>query len=240
MSAKIERANSLPSIYIEGTDLTGKDTVGEHVQQHYGFPNMHALFVDKKNPFEAQISQLTEAQKPFIGSLIARSLLHEIQTLSLSKPTLIVSSHALRAAAVQRGYNAPLADLFEDLAYYYPKFDSTILLTASLDAKKQRLAGRAGQQSAFDAQIHTNPDFVLLMDATIERLAKDVMGATVIDTSPLTIDGSKQASLDAIQTSLTGKTSKKVQRQIRSNLQYFLRELDNFDDFVRRKHKTDL
>lgn len=236
MSAGIERSTG-PHVYIEGTDLSGKDTVGLHVQDEMLYPVMHRLFLLKDNPYEAILARLNKEQQPLFGSVIARSLLYEIQHLTLKEPTLMLSSHVLRATAVQRGFQEPLADVLEDIANYYPQFDAVVLLTASLEAKRERLKGRTEQATAWDNRVNTDPEFVLRMDNAITDLARNVMNATVIDTTPLTIEESKSAALQAIRNALTAPQKRKP-ASLQPNLKYITSELDAYDDFVRRRYKV--
>lgn len=236
MPVGLERISG-PHVYIEGTDLSGKDTVGLHVQEEMQYPVMHRLFLLENNPYEALLARLNKEQQPFFGSVIARSLLYEIQHLSLKEPTLMLSSHVLRATAVQRGFQEPLADVLEDIAQFYPQFDAVVLLTASLEAKRERLKGRTEQATAWDNRVNTDPEFVLRMDTAITELATNVMNATVIDTTPLTIEESKHAALQAIRDALTAPQKRKP-RSVYPDLNYITAELDTYDDFVRRKYKV--
>lgn len=231
--------NTRENIFLDGGDLTGKDTVGDHVQSIYGLTR-HRLVMRSDNPHEKALSTLTPDEHMFVSSLIARSIIYEIQHFELPEPTLLLSSHALRGAAVEAGLKKPLAPLFEDLSAYFPHLDAHIVLTADLETKRRRLAQRA-QQSSFDKRVHTHPESVELMEATMVRLGIKHFGATIIDTSPLTIEQSKTAALQAIREALSPTAVKSVQpKPLAKDLKYFERELKNYEDFVRRRHKVEV
>lgn len=238
MPNSLERITG-PHIYIDGPDLSGKDTIAEHLQKQFNFAKMHRLFMRPENPHEVALRKLRPDESEFIGSILARSILYEIKNFELHQPTLLVSSHALRGAAVQAGLREPLAPLFEDLSAYHPHLDVTVLLKVDVETRQKRLDGRPHQASSFDRKIYTDPDFIRLMDSTFLRLAVDHFGATVVETSKLTIDESRLAVMQAINIALAPTTIKTVQpKPLHRNLKYFEDELTRYENFVRRRFKV--
>lgn len=241
MSTNVEKSPK-PHVLIEGTDMTGKNTTGVFVRRKLGYSEMYELTLTPNNIFEQRMEDVSTDEKQLLGLLVAYSIIHDIQHAEMIEPTLLVSSHALRAVAVQRAGEYPLADLFEDLLPYYPQFDATILLTASLETKKIRLEGRPDQATNFDKKVYTDPDFVLLMDSIILRHALEIFGATVIDTSPLTPMDVQNQVIQSINTAFNPESrgTKRKQLSFIGNENYFFAELAKYAAFLKRKYKIEI
>lgn len=230
-----------PHILVEGNDLTGKDTVGGHLQTKLGYKETRHLSLSTNNPFDALANSLTKEQMVFAGSVIARAILHDIRYGHRNQPTLMVSGHPLRAVAFQEAAKEPLADLFVDLLKYCPQHHVAILLTASLSARQQRAKTRSEKLSDHDKMIFTKPERVLLMDSVLARHAVEFFGAEVIDTTEMTIEEVSEKALSVVQrTTSTGSSFRRVQKYLNGDGQYFEKELNRFDSFMAKRHKVTL
>lgn len=227
-----------PHVYVEGTDLTGKDTLGEYLQFKMNYDQLHKLVVCESNPFELEITRLGKEDKVFIGVLTAKSLLYEIVNMSLRKPTLLISSHVLRGLSVETAMKKPLQSVFEELIGYYPQFDTTLLLTASLEAKKNRLQSRTTQQTSdLDSKVIKDPEFVLLMDEVIKKYAISVFNAIVIDTSELSTTEVKNLAMSEINTNKVKTISKKIPTLKHSEFLYITKVIEDYEKFLKKRRK---
>lgn len=173
-------------MYVEGTDLTGKDTVWKSISEKMGIHQLQKLVIVPDNPYHLQLENLPEGSF-LISPCVARAIIYDIHNADFSKDFFQISFHAMRAVSFERAGKMPLADIFDELIKYCPVFDYSLLLTASLDTKKERLARRPGKSSWLDQKINTDPDFIIRMDNFMLQYASDFYKAKVIDTSHFTI-----------------------------------------------------
>lgn len=180
------------SIYIEGTDLSGKDVVGEVIRGKYGISNIQKLSLHSNNPWDADRTGELPSGHPLFPAFLIRSVIWDIQEYrpETEKDHLQISFTAARSAAWTQASGAELKDVFSELLKYSPLFKNSFLLSASVEVKRARLAQRAaagGAASSIDSMVFTKPDFVEQMDSRLKEIVTKEMGGISIDTSNLTI-----------------------------------------------------
>lgn len=196
-----QEINSIPTpnVYIEGTDLTGKDSIGEAVTHRFSFSKFRHLSIVADNPYDQALNEAEQSGSVLIPAVIARAILFDIRNYTSGEGLLLLSSHAFRAAAFAKAGDLPLADEFEELLKYYPMLEVNVLLQASLSAKKTRLANRSHKSSKLDQKIYTDPDFVSRMDEYIATFARAYFfNGALIDTSSLSISEVSGQIIDLI------------------------------------------
>lgn len=181
-----------PEIYIEGTDLVGKDVVADIVRGEIGISNIQKLALHGNNPWDADRTKELTSGHPLFPAFLIRSIIWDIQHYDPKneKDHLQISFTASRSAAWTQAKNTELKDVYAELLKYSPLFQNSFLLSASLEVKRERLLKRAsegGAATAIDNMVFTKPEFVELMDNTLKELVSKEMNATVIDTSNFTI-----------------------------------------------------
>ena len=240
----------LPQTYIEGTDCSGKDELASRLAAVTGDRPTRHLVVDKENPFEKILNKEKEEDKFFVGILIARAIMHDIEFAKgnrfPSDSNIQVSLHALRAVAYETARGGDLTGVFQELLKYFPLFDLTILLTASLECKRERLTKRSqttGQASEFDNLMFTKPDFVQKMDEVIRRHATEDFGAVVFDTDDMSLDDVSENAISILENGFTEKTGiikpspgrSKVSQFNDLEKRYINSELERYKNFIKKR-----
>jgi len=247
----IKESIYLSQTYIEGTDCCGKDELANRLAAVTGENPTRHLVIDRDNPHEKILNELeTSEEKLFAGIIIARTIMHDIGFAANGRlPTdsnIQVSLHALRAVAFETARGGDLTGIFQELLKYCPLFDLTILLTASLECKRRRLANReetTGQSSEFDNLMFTKPDFVMAMDEVIFNQATDKFGAVVIDTDNMSLDEVFEKGKLLLENGYVEEPG--VKRPIKGRLiqepfhqgekNYFNKELERYSNFLKKK-----
>ncbi len=183
------------SILVTGTDLVGKTTLINRLVPHLrnsGFkitPNKHDLH---KTALMPSIHTLLEAASPEdllqINSLFFVTFLIDSMKFNPEPDAIIIQdSYVCRTMAFSLAYNlTPITDLFEAFRHHFFSFDVTIHLTATIEARKQRLSVR-GNSNSQDHLIITDPAKVSLMDHHLSNIVKTHKEYLQLDTSELTI-----------------------------------------------------
>jgi hypothetical protein len=175
---------------------------------------------------------------------LARSVIYDLENWSpKTVRQLQISYTGVRSASYRAGFPDGLGPVFEELLKYSPLFDNAFLLTANVEARKERLAQRGEQATNHDRLIITEPERVARMDASMLQQAGRMMGATIIDTSQMNQDEVAALVKDMInglkpKEQLTGVRIS--QKDIGVDKAYFEKELDNYFDFIIRKKKLNI
>ncbi len=179
------------SIYVEGTDLVGKDVVGEIISGEFGITNIQKLSLHKANPWDADRTKELESGHPLFPAFLIRSIIWDIQKYDpeQEKDHLQISFTASRSAAWTQTSGDNLAGVYTELLKFSPLFKNTFLLSASVEVKRERLLRRAangGDATKIDNLVFTKPKFVEEMDMHLRELVTKEMGGVVVDTSDMT------------------------------------------------------
>jgi hypothetical protein len=226
-----------PHVLIDGVDLTGKDTVGDAIASTYRYTNIQRLALVENNPFEA--NPLPEGH-PLTGAHVVRTILFDIEHFRPDKPQLQVSSHALRGVAFSSAFDCSLAPVFVELLKWVPRFDKAIVLHASIEAKQKRLLGRSHKSSDLDRLVFTNPQKVDALADAMSYYAALYFGAEILNTTTYTRDEMvlKAAQILDSQNLCSSSTGFRTgYSDIGREKEYFLKELNAYELFLRRHHK---
>lgn len=235
-------AKEIGTIYIEGTDCTGKDVAGEIIATKYEITNIQKLSLHSNNPWDADKTGELMPGHPLFPAYLLRSIIWDIQHFDSksASPQLQISFFASRSAAWCLTTSDPLGDVYYELLKYSPVFEHPFLLCASVEVKQERLKRRmaeGGKSSDIDKLVFTKPDFVSEMDMVLRRIMQEQMGALIIDTDSLSIKnvgGILIADIDGITTRNVDKNHRSVQMDITPELQRFHREIVLCADSVGR------
>lgn len=233
-----------PEVYIEGTDLTGKDSTAEIIRGKYGIANVQKLALHGDNPWDADRTKELPSGHPLFPAFLVRSIIWDIQHYdpSKEKDRLQISFTASRSAAWTQAAHTELKDLYTELLKYSPLFQNSFLLSASLEVKRERLKKRAkegGVTSVIDNMIFTKPEFVERMDNTIKEIVSKEMGATVIDTSNYSIKQVGEimvASINGDKVDIKREDRRVAQFDITPELRRFQSELLRYSRRVVDQH----
>lgn len=181
--------------YIEGVDCSGKTTIGKAVAQKAGIGNVGELFMRKDNPWNAESTGEVPTNHPLFIAFLYKAAIWDILHHDPTKPLMQISFVAYRSTAYQTALKIKDAPLFENLLEYIPKFGTTIILDASIEARQERLKQRSQEQgvrevSKNDALIFKKPELVMEMAEIIKDRACRHLDAIVVDTTNNTVEES--------------------------------------------------
>lgn len=175
------------SLYLEGTDASGKDSVAREIQRllpnmdlaaGYFYPHYRAKADDWRRRYP-------EAGKDviFLASIVGDLLTLKESDPCLS-PRLQVSHGVIRGAAYQEAFDLPTADLFNKVSGLLPYNVQPIALSAQLKTIQQRVMNNP-ESTEFDFLVFREPERVRRIIDGIARRSV-ALGGRVIDTSNLT------------------------------------------------------
>lgn len=186
----------MPYVHFEGLDLAGKSTLSKKFAAATGgewrVQRNRINSVNHIQPLADKIRIEALYDDEVIGTLYYAALLGDIRTFTWPEmPTVQDSTIVLRSFAFHSIARTPkLPALFKDILDEHPKFDMSILLTASIDKRKERLQIRMWEHpevvSKDDTMIVSDPNRFLDMEAFIIENSKRVFGSTIIDTTDMT------------------------------------------------------
>lgn len=238
------RNTELGTIYLEGSDCTGKDVVGKVIAGKYGVTNIQKLSLHSNNPWDADRTHELAPGHPLFPAYLIRSIIWDIQHFipDMNRRQLQLSFMAVRSAAWCKASGDEFGDVFEELLKFSPLFEHSFLLSASVPIKQGRLIRRqteGGPSSYIDKLVFSNPDFVTKMDEFLEKIAHREMGAEVVKTDELSIGKVSDiliASIDGKSISISDGSKRLVQRDITPELNRFHREIITYSNSIARKH----
>lgn len=190
--------NKAPCILVEGLDLAGKtSTCRALVAEYAPWLDLRRNALTGGNPVYEMADRLRrEGRFPgiYLGHLYVAALATDLQRYSPPRrPTIQESTIGLRsfchyAARGEEAMAQAFAGLLDDTAH--PRFTRSVVLTASIAARRARLDMRrrhAPEEIADDdLAVISGPETFLRMDAILMAEAKRRYGAVVIDTSDMT------------------------------------------------------
>jgi thymidylate kinase len=182
-------------ILIEGVDLSGKSSIRKYLNRNdilWGKRHMSLL---KFNALYEMARSIPKNGAEWIGYLYEGALVYDLDAFekpdgnTIQDSTILLRSLAYHKAA---GFEDVVAR-FERLAERHPSFDAVFVLTASVEARMQRLNERISRTGSRitrnDRLIVTNTDFFVRMDKLlIEYTKKFYPNAIVMDTSNMDIE----------------------------------------------------
>ena len=182
------------TILLIGVDGVGKTAVANHLAKHYlaNFRVRANVLADNNQGFFCACSTLrdrsvpvTEQTKSFIPSIhFDLDNYDKTETNIIQDSLTVVKLIAYHIACKDKGL---VVDL-EKLLSLYPKFDKVFFLEARHDIIKERLCNREKHLDHYDVLPFEDPPAFLRANKAQKDIAVNLFGATVIDTSNLTID----------------------------------------------------
>ena len=192
------------SIHLEGLDLAGKSTITRVLAQKSGAQiRRNALMEDNPIHKRAEVLRKTNVlEAQLLGWIYLGALSFEMQKYQKPQSMFIQDSTIiLRSIAYHKAMgNTELADAFESLIPYYPRFTASFVLTASDQVRLMRLNGRIERHNdnPEDYFIRSNPDLFHRMEQILIQYASTYFNAVVIDASLLEKEGEKDAIANRI------------------------------------------
>lgn len=183
-------------VHFEGADLAGKSYASKNFAKTVGGEwTVQRNRLNRTNLIqpladEIRIKEIYDGE--VIGILYYAALLADIRTFKWPEGhTIQDSTITLRSLAYHTVSKTPrLPAMFKDLLEEHPKFDASFVLTASLEARKDRLAKRLRETpeivSSDDTMIIQDPKKFLDIEAVIIEHSQKYFGSQLIDTTNLT------------------------------------------------------
>lgn len=183
------------TIHIEGMDLASKTAARRGLARRLGDCQVRNNSLCGFNPVFNLADSLRKSSglgdealgHLFVAALAADMELYRVPTV----PTIQDSTILLRSLAFHRiNGTRKVVESLEDWLPLHPRFAHSIVLTASLASRHERLKSRqlnAPEEVApDDLMIERDPQKFLDMESELIELSQQHFGATVIDTSQLT------------------------------------------------------
>lgn len=181
-------------IHVEGLDLAGKSTTSKILAaQLGGVPVRHNSLTDHNPAYEAadvlrRAGTATSAE--LHGRYLEATRIDAARATAPNRITIQDSTIVVRSLAHYRtSGTAAQAEAFEHLLADHPRFGVSVVLVASLEARRVRLAERQRlaphEVAADDLLVIRDPDRFLRAEATLVEVATEHFGAHVIDTSDI-------------------------------------------------------
>lgn len=195
-------------IHIEGMDLAGKSTVTRGLAwRHPGCAVRHNALTDGNEVFELadRMRRARTSDPETLGLLFAAAAREDLRHTKAPVGVAVQDSTiVLRSVAFYTARGMPkIRALFEELLPLHPRFGASIVLTASIEARKLRLAKRMAEEpdqvADDDLMVLRAPERFLAMEQALIEVAVNYFDASVIDTSDLGVSG-VLAAVDAALT----------------------------------------
>ena len=200
-------------MHVEGMDLAGKSTATRGLLNQRPGAVLRRNALTENNPIYDLADVLRrgdQARAEALGHLYVAALIHDLDCLGADAgPTVQDSTILLRSLAFNSQIGASrVVDALLELVPGHPRFGATVVLTASLEARCERLAKRQRElpnevAPGHDLMIYTAPEKFLAMEQSLMRYAEELFDATVIDTSEL----KPNEVLAAVETAVTGNAA---------------------------------
>lgn len=175
------------SLYLEGTDASGKDSVARELQLLLPDVGVAAgyFYPDYRARAQEWQHRCPEAGRDviFLASVVGDLLALKESDPRLS-PHIQVSHGVIRGAAYQDAFDLPTANLFNKVSGLLPHNIQPIALSAQLKTIQQRVLNNP-ESTEFDFLVFNEPARVQrIIDGIAQRSV--ALGGRVIDTSNLT------------------------------------------------------
>ena len=182
-------------IHIEGMDLAGKSSVASALARRSGATvRRNALVLD--NPYYREADGLRiegGIDGRDLGKLYVAAIRFDIANAAVpQEPRIQDSTVLIRSLAynIVRGNESTTAELIE-LLPAHPRFGLSIVLTASIEKRRQRLAKRQREQPATvaddDRMVLQDPGRFVAMEHVLMRYSIEYFKAEHIDTTSYTV-----------------------------------------------------
>lgn len=199
---RLLRQSRPPYILLEGLDYAGKSTIARCLAARLEAEG-HAVRINAGGLHRGYFRRVAWTARDRVGpdplSFPRLYYLNLIYTaVALADPVgyraddgkiVIQESYADRMVAYQRGHAVRVCpDVVAALRPLLVQFDVTILLTASLEAKRQRYLHREHKRDGTDLEVMTRPDELWRSEVELRRLVARRPNSHIVDSSELTVE----------------------------------------------------
>lgn len=200
-------SGKLHYIHLEGMDLAGKTTACAGLVRALGGQRQvrhNSLCED--NPVYRLADQIRRADGLTagpLGHLYVAALAVDLEEYKPpAQPTIQDSTILLRSLAYHTVRNTPhVPEALTAMLPIHPRFGVSVVLTARLDIRLERLETRRRHRpdevAADDLLVYRDPARFLAMERVLIEVARKHFGAVVLDTSSLTDEDVVREILDA-------------------------------------------
>lgn len=185
-------------LHLEGMDLAGKTTATQNFIKSTGSEwDIRKDSLSKENPIYLLADSLGKEDAydaEVLGNLYAVALMADLHSFQWpNKNTIQDSTIILRSIAFHTVRGTPrIREVLLDLLPKHPKFDASIVLTASMEERVKRLQQKIlmtpNGVSEEDMMIINKPEKFMAMENILIDISKTAFDSVIIDTSILTPD----------------------------------------------------
>jgi len=181
-----------PVIHIEGMDLAGKTTARNRLAKQLGGWKVRSNKLCDDNPvfdLADKIRRCDGLDGTSLGHLFVAAIGMDLRSyIRDNQPLIQDSTILLRSLAYHRVNKTPgVVEALERMLPIHPRFTVSVVLTASLEARRQRLQMRRSRSpdevAPDDLLVEREPAKFIAMERELIGLATEYFAATVIDTS---------------------------------------------------------
>jgi len=181
-------------IHVEGMDLAGKSTATRVLLSLRPGAVLRRNALTPSNPIYDLADGLRKGdhlRAEALGHLYVAALMHDLDNLNADAVlTVQDSTILLRSLAFNTQIGAShVVDALLEMVPHHPRFGATVVLTASLEARYERLAKRQRELpeevAPDDLMIHTAPEKFVAMEQSLIHYATLLFDAAVVDTSDI-------------------------------------------------------
>lgn len=175
-------------LLIEGVDLAGKSTIVKKLAEKKDLKVNHSSLTPP-NPILNIAKEIDKDGSEWIGHLYVEALKWDLDHFTKPKEdTIQDSTILLRSLAYNTAANySDVTNKLESMAFKHPLFDKVFILTASLEARVNRLRKRMENHphrvTVNDLKIIRDPQFFVKMEEAMIRYATFFFKPIIIDTT---------------------------------------------------------
>lgn len=185
-------------VHFEGMDLAGKSTATRLFAERSGEEwAVRRNSMDPGNPL-FQLADSLRVDDAYsaetLGNLYVAALIADVERFKHPKVNTIQDSTILLRSMAYHAVNQTprIVEAFTDVLPTHPRFDSSFVFTASIEARQgrlqQRMRDNPEEVAPDDLMVLRKPEKFMAMEKVLVDLATTAFGSTVIDTSRLTAD----------------------------------------------------
>jgi thymidylate kinase len=183
-------------VHFEGMDLAGKSTATRLFAERSGEEwAVCRNSMDPDNPL-FQLADSLRVEDAYsaetLGNLYVAALMADVERFKRPEVNTIQDSTILLRSMAYHAVNQTprIVEAFKDVLPTHPRFDRSLVFTASIEARQgrlqQRMRDNPEEVAPDDLMVLRKPEKFMAMEKVLVDLATTAFGSTVIDTSRLT------------------------------------------------------
>lgn len=181
------------TVYLEGLDLAGKSSCSNVIQELIGgeWTSRH-LTLSAENPVRdlaLEYRDREDVSDDTISTLYVAAMKFDIDTHQDDATANVMQDSLMVARSLAYGKVNKIAGTEQllEIASMMPRFDNAFMLTASLEARQERLAQRFATKpetvTSHDKLVVADPAKFQDIEQCLTEIAVNEFGATIIDTT---------------------------------------------------------